>query len=178
MKITKHDVYTLQLILGGSEKPMSRFIKYFVMKKKIYLGGVIVMIASLVFLINACTKELLGPSLDGTWIEVDNTTDQNPTGCELIINQSEGYVSLCGMNVLQPYNAISLLAEKRARLFIRDGQLFFREKKSSLLWIVPILKEDLYFMDFDIDGDFLWIVDENTNTKTTAKDVGKVFIRK
>lgn len=127
--------------------------------------------------LNGCIKSTVEPNLDGTWIEIDNTTSQTPTGCQLTINKSTGKVSLCGFEYVQPNNVVTVTTKKKARLYAEDGQIFYRQRDADILWIAPISKEDHYFIDYDLDGDFLWVIGETTSTKTTAKDVGKVFIK-
>jgi hypothetical protein len=118
------------------------------------------------------------PSFNGTWIEIDNTTNQNPTGCELVIEEDEGEVSLCGFKFVHPNNVATATNRHKARLVIRDGQMFYRQKYADALWLAPIAREDLYFIDYDFEGDFLWIIGDDTETKITAKDAGRVFKKK
>lgn len=127
--------------------------------------------------LNGCVKNTVEPSLDGTWIEINNTTSQIPTGCEFTINTSTGKVSLCGFEYVQPNNVVTLTTKKKARLYAKDGQIFYRQRDADILWIAPISKEDHYFIDYDLDGEFLWIVGETSSTKTTALNTGKVFIK-
>lgn len=123
----------------------------------------------------SCKKSIFEPSIEGTWIEIDNTTDQNPLNCELKIDKTNGEVVLCGFNFVQPYNVVTITTRQKARLIIENGQMYYRQKKADILWLAPIAKEDLYFIDYDFEGQFLWIIGDDTNSKTTAKGLGKVF---
>ena len=128
-------------------------------------------------LLNGCKSDLFEPSIEGTWIEIDSTTTKNPTGCKLVIDKENGEVTLCGFMFVHPHNVVTLTTKKKAKLIIRDGQMHYRQKKSDFLWIAPIAREDHYFIDYDIDGEFLWIVGDNSQSKTSAIGVGKVFIK-
>jgi hypothetical protein len=151
------------------------------MSKKTMKTLINLLIAALIFwlilMMNGCSKDLDEPSLDGTWVEIDSTTSQNPTGCKLTIDQKKGDVTYCGFNFIQPKNTIGLFIRKDAKLFIKDGQMYYRQKKSDFLWLVSIAHEDIYFADYDIDGDFLWLIGETSTSKTTAKNRGKLFKR-
>ena len=69
----------------------------------------------------------------------------------------------------------TITTRKKARLIIDNGQMFYRQKKSDFFWITPIARDDIYFMDYDFEGSFLWIIGDNTDAKATAKGMGKVF---
>jgi hypothetical protein len=126
---------------------------------------------------SGCKKEFIQPSMEGTWIEIDGTATLNPTGCKLVIDKSTGDVSLCGFDFVHPFNVVTMTTKKKARLFIEDGQMFYRQKNADILWITPIAKEDIYFMDYAFDGPYLWINGDNTGLKTGAKGVGQVFMK-
>lgn len=132
-------------------------------------------VCSLIF--TGCKGDLFEPSIEGTWIEIDSTSTKNPTGCKLLIDKENGEVTLCGFMFVHPHNVVTLTTKKKAKLIIRDGQMHYRQKKADFLWIAPIAKEDHYFIDYDIDGEFLWIVGDNSQSKTSAIGVGKVFIK-
>lgn len=147
------------------------------MKKLIqltYVAGIIICAAVL----NSCNKNPFEPSIEGTWVEIDNTTTQTPLGCELIIDKSSGDVTLCGIKFVHPYNVVTLTTKKRATLVVKDGQMYYKQKKADILWIAPIAKELIYFLDYDLDGQFLWIIGDDTSSKVTAKNVGRVFKKK
>jgi hypothetical protein len=129
-------------------------------------------------LFTGCNKDLFEPDVEGTWIELNNTTDQVPTGCELVIDRSAGEVSLCGFKFVHPHNVVAAFVRQKARLVIQDGQMFYRQKKADILWIAPIAREDLYFIDYEFEGEFLWIVGDDTDSKKPAKGTGKVFKKK
>ncbi|MDP3558048.1 MAG: hypothetical protein Q8T03_11805 [Bacteroidota bacterium] len=141
------------------------------------LLGILLILTTVSSLVS-CKKNILEPSLEGTWVEIDSTASQKPTGCELVINLSSGDVTLCGFNFIQPKNVVAIFAKKDAKLFAKGGQMFYRQKKADFLWIAPIAKEDLYFIDYDFEGQFLWIIGDNTNEKISAKGVGKLFKKK
>ncbi|MCE3226097.1 MAG: hypothetical protein K0S32_648 [Bacteroidetes bacterium] len=125
-----------------------------------------------------CTKNNVDPDIYGTWIEINNTTDKLPSGCELNIDQATGDVTLCGFDFIHPPNVAAAFVRKDARLIIKDGQMSYRHKNASFLWLVSIHREDLYFADYTFEGSFLWLVGDKSKTKATAKNVGKLFMRK
>ncbi len=127
--------------------------------------------------VTSCKNDIFEPSLDGTWIEIDSTSTQNPTGCKLIIDQENGEVSLCGFTFVHPHNVVTITTRKKAKLFIKNGQMFYRQKKADFLWMTSIAHEDHYFIDYDIDGNFLWIIGDNSDTKVSAVGTGKVFVK-
>ena len=143
------------------------------MRKKIALA----IAACVIILFNGCKKDLFEPSIEGTWIEIDNTTTQIPTGCTFTVNKSSGEVSLCGFTFVHPRNVVTATTRSKAKLVVDGGQMYYRQKKADIFWIASIAREDLYFIDYDFEGEFLWIVGDNTDTKTTAKGVGKVFMK-
>ena len=143
-------------------------------KMKIQVALLLAAAGALVF-ISGCRKDLFEPSIEGIWIEIDNTTGQNPTGCQLIIDKTNGDVTLCGFQFVHPSNVVTITTRKKARLIIDNGQMFYRQKKSDFFWITPIARDDIYFMDYDFEGSFLWIIGDNTDAKATAKGMGKVF---
>jgi len=137
-----------------------------------YLALLVLILFSL-----SCKKNSLEPILDGTWEEINNTTDQVPTGCNLFISNANSEVSMCGINMAHPYNANTYFLSDKAKLNIKDGQIWYKERVMRVLWVVPVYK-DIYFIDYDFDGIFLWIKGDNTSAKTTAKGVGQVFRKK
>lgn len=128
-------------------------------------------------LFSGCNNDFFEPSIEGTWIEIDSTSTQNPTGCTLTIDKENGEVTLCGFTFVHPYNVVTMTTKQRAKLFIKDGQMFYRQKKADILWIAPIARKDHYFIDYDLDGQFLWIIGDNSDNKTSAIGKGKVFIK-
>jgi hypothetical protein len=130
------------------------------------------------FAFSGCTKNLFEPDIEGTWEEINNTTDQIPTGCDLVINKSAGHVSLCGVSLVHPYNTVSAFGREKARLIVEDGQMHYKQNDLSLLLIVPAHSREIYFLDYDFEGKFLWIIGENTSAKMTATGAGKVFRKK
>lgn len=137
----------------------------------------VILFSTGIVLFNACQKDIFEPSLDGTWIEIDSISTQNPTGCKLVINGEEGEVSLCGFPVVHPHNVVTLTTKKRARLYMKDGQMWYRQKRSDILWVAPIARQDLYFMDYDFEGKFLWVIGDDSETKVTARNHGKLFMK-
>jgi len=135
-------------------------------------------VIAITILFISCKKSLFEPTINGTWVEINNTTDQVATGCELVVDEASGDVTLCGFNFVHPRNSVSALAAPRSKLVVGKGQMYYKQKTSSFLWIAPIGREDLYFMDYDFEGQFLWIVGENTNIKSDAKGSGRVFKKK
>jgi len=129
--------------------------------------GLPLIISCLLF--SSCSKDNVAPDIEGIWIEIDSTTTQNPTGCELVIDKKEGEVTLCGFNMVHPKNVVSLFVRSDAKLFIKDGQMWYRQKKSDFLWVAPIARQDLYFIDYEFEGQFLWIVGEDSETKVAVK---------
>jgi hypothetical protein len=136
------------------------------------------LIIGVLFLWTSCKKNFLEPSIEGTWIEIDNTTNKNPTGCELIIDKGSGDVSLCGFKFVHPYNVVTVTTNTRSNLIIADGQMYYKQKVAGFLWLFPVAKQELYFLDYDFDGEFLWIIGDDSHAKVTAKGAGKVFKRR
>jgi hypothetical protein len=62
-----------------------------------------------------------------------------------------------------------------SKLFIENGQMYYKQRTADVLWVVPVAKENHYFLDYDLDGQFLWIVGNDTDAKVTAKGTGRVF---
>jgi hypothetical protein len=145
-----------------------------VVKMKIQRAGWIALTGALVF-ISGCRKDLFEPDIEGTWIEINNTSSQNPTGCQLVIDKTSGEVTLCGFQFVHPANVVTITTQKKARLIVDHGQMFYRQKKADFLWMVPIGREDIYFIDYDFEGSFLWIIGDNSSAKASAKGAGKVF---
>lgn len=143
------------------------------MIKKIFNSALLTM-ACLLF--NSCEKQNLEPNIDGTWIEIDNTSNQNPTGCEFTVDKYSGKVTLCGFNLVQPKD-VFISFRNNSKLNVEDGQFFYEQKNAKIMWMLPVAT-NLYFIDYDFEGEFLWIVGESTKSKTTALNVGRVFIKK
>lgn len=127
---------------------------------------------------NSCKKAKLEPDLEGTWIHINNPIDQIPTGCELLIDKSSGEVVLCGAAFVHPYNVVAMGLPEKAKLVAEDGQMYFKQKRVDALWIPMPGHEKLYFLDYEFDGDLLWIVQENTEALTSAYNTGMVFRKK
>lgn len=145
---------------------------------KIYLKKLsCLLVLTLSIFFASCKKNIFEPSVNGTWIEIDNIVTQTPTGCTLVIDEENEEVSLCGFKFVHPHNVVTLTTKKKARLFIKDGQMYYRQKKADILWIAPIAKEDHYFIDYDFENEFLWIIGDDSRSKVTAKGLGKVFIK-
>ncbi|MFL5764302.1 MAG: hypothetical protein ACJ77K_10220 [Bacteroidia bacterium] len=150
-----------------------------VMKNRTIINILIgILLFLLVILMNGCSKNSVDPDINGTWIEIDSMATQRPTGCELQIDKEKGDVIYCGFQFIQPKNTVGLFIRPDAKLYIKNGQMWYRQKKSDFVWIFPVAKQDLYFIDYDLNGDFLWIIGENTDTKTPAMNKGKLFMRK
>jgi hypothetical protein len=145
--------------------------------KKLLQNYAILNLIGVAILLNGCMKSTVEPSLDGTWIEIDNTSSQTPTGCTLTIDKSSEKINMCGFEYIQPKNVVTVTTRRNARLYVENGQMFYRQKDADVLWIAAISREDHYFMDYALDGEFLWVVGENTSTKTNPVNQGKVFIK-
>ncbi|TND09098.1 MAG: hypothetical protein FD123_1501 [Bacteroidetes bacterium] len=125
-----------------------------------------------------CGKTFVEPDLNGTWAEIDSTTTQNLTGCELVIDENSGDVILCGVQMVHPYNAIALPNPDQAKLVTKNGQMYYKQQRGSFLLIDMPGNKKHYFLDYEFDGSFLWIIGDNTETFVPAKNNGRVFKKK
>jgi hypothetical protein len=146
------------------------------MKKRTKAESIFLFLATLL-IASGCYKNKVEPSMDGTWVEIDNIDSMNPTGCELVIDKDKGNVSMCGFDFIHPKNVMAIFVRADAQLFIEEGQFYYRQKKADILWVAPIAHEDLYFLDYEFEGNFLWVKGENTSAKTGAKNGGRVFMK-
>lgn len=136
-----------------------------------------VLISIACLLLISCSQSDIEPNIEGAWIEIDNTSNQNPTGCEFNVDKESGKVTYCGFDFVQPKNVALAINRRNSKLFVEDGQFFYRENTMGLL-LVPVDHDDLFFIDYEWDGEFLWIVGEDTSAKTNAINVGRVFKKK
>jgi hypothetical protein len=143
------------------------------MKRNSYLFFLVFAVA----LLTGCRKSILEPDIEGTWIQIDDKTNQNPVGCELTVSRSSGEVSLCGTLFVHPYNVVALGVPEKAKLFARDGQIWYKQKRADFLFIPLPGKEEHYFLDYEFDGDFLWVIHDDSDSFVSAKDNGMLFKR-
>jgi hypothetical protein len=130
----------------------------------------------LITLVSSC-KKIIANQVYGTWHEINNTEDMELMNCEFIVNKENEEVSLCGFKFIQPSNSISIFSPQDAKLNIKDGRISYKQFRSSLLWIIPIAGEEHHFIDYAFDGDFLWIIGNDSDTWTNPVGVGRVFIK-
>lgn len=141
------------------------------MKKALLVG-----LGTMLFF-TACKKNDVELSMDGKWIEISDVQSETPTGCTLEISKSDGTVKICGVKQVHPENIKTLTTRPQAKLFVENGQMFYRQKDMGLLWVASIHYKDLYFMDYVLDGKYLWVVGDDTDKTTAAVGSGRVFIR-
>jgi hypothetical protein len=127
----------------------------------------------------SCKKGLFEPNIDGTWREMKSKTDTSLTGCTLEIDKTGGNVTYCGIPFVHPSNVTAAFVKSSARLIIDNGQMYYREKKSSFFYLFPIAHDDLYFMDYEFDGSYLWVIGDASKTKSAVKGTpgAKIFRR-
>jgi hypothetical protein len=127
----------------------------------------------------SCKKTSLEPNIAGTWREMKSPADTSLTGCTLEIDQKNGDVSYCGIPVVHPRDVLAYVIKTPAKLFARNGQMYYREEKEDVFYVVPVLYDNLYFMDYEFDGPYLWVIGDASKNKVPVKGApgAKIFRR-
>ena len=143
------------------------------------INQAVILLGIVLFINTSCKKKSSDPSVNGTWREMKSPTDTSLTGCTLEIDEKNGNVAYCGIPLIHPHDVTAYILKSSAKLVIQGGQMYYHERKETLFYVVPIVYDDLYFMDYELDGDYLWIIGDDSKSKTAVKGVAgaKVFRR-
>lgn len=130
----------------------------------------------LVTLVLSCDKHN-AEKVYGTWHEINNTEDMDPTGCEFVVDKESEEITLCGFKYVQPSNSVAVFASEKAKLNIKNGRISYHQKRTSIFWMIPIGGKEHYFIDYAFEGDFLWIMGNDSDTWVDPTGIGRVFTK-